>query len=553
MGARRGWRTVAEVDERGRAQELARLAAALAGGAGVSLPDSLALWRLAGGRPAAPPQRAADPGQELGEELERRLDERERRRGAHFTPAHVADRVVAMAIERPGTVVDPACGGGAMLLAAGRRLVDLGARREEVARRLLWGADLDPLASAVTEAAITLWAGTPPAPGHVVAGDTLLDGGAAWPHPPEGGFDVVVGNPPFQGQLGRTTARSADEAARLAERFGPAVSAYVDTAALFLLAAVDLARVGGRLALVQPQSTVASRDAGGVRAALAERARLVDLWAPSERMFAANVHICVPALDVGPGEPEDVGRWTDQLAAARGVPAVDLPAQTTIGDVATLVAGFRDEYYGLVPHVREAAGEPAAPLVTSGLIDVGIARWGERPVRFAKQAWARPEIDVAALAAADAGLAAWVARVRRPKVVVASQTRVIEAAGDLAGTWVPSTPVVSVLPHDAGAVPRLVALLCSPPVSAWAARRAAGTALSADAFRTSARLLAAVPLPLDDDAWAAATAALHERDRVEYAEAATAMFRLPAAQHDGAVAWWCERAKPTWPPPDQVR
>src|SRR5690606_20835887 len=117
-------------------------------------------------------------------------------------------------------VVDPACGGGALLLAAGRRLVAVGASPAVVARELLWGADLDPLAVAVTETAIALWSGgTPPAPGHVVVGDTLRRGRDVWPDMPGQGFDAVVGNPPFQGQLARKTARQPGDP-ELRARFG---------------------------------------------------------------------------------------------------------------------------------------------------------------------------------------------------------------------------------------------------------------------------------------------------------------------------------------------
>ena len=64
---------------------------------------------------------------------------------------------------------------------------------------------------------------------------------------------------------------------------------------------------------------------------------------------------------------------------------------------------------------------------------------------------------------------------------MASQTRVLEAAADPGGSWVPSTPAVAVVPHDPHDVDRLTAVLCAPPVSAWVVGQAAGTALSADA------------------------------------------------------------------------
>ena len=49
-------------------------------------------------------------------------------------------------------------------------------------------------------------------------------------------------------------------------------------------------------------------------------------------------------------------------------------------EIATATAGFRDQFYGLIPFVRD--GPADAPLVTSGLLDPGRSAWGERPARF---------------------------------------------------------------------------------------------------------------------------------------------------------------------------
>src|SRR3546814_13647365 len=118
----------------------------------------------------------------------------ERRAGAHYTPPEVSRRVAAMALGSPGAgarrVVDMSCGGGALLLAAGDALVAAGADPADVARELLWGADIDPLAVAVTEAALALWSGgTRPADGHLVGAAQLLSGRAAWALAPPAGFD----------------------------------------------------------------------------------------------------------------------------------------------------------------------------------------------------------------------------------------------------------------------------------------------------------------------------------------------------------------------------
>ncbi len=515
----------------------------------MGLPVDLELWRIAGGRPAAAaPIEAEDPAGALVAALERSLTTDERKQGAHYTPADLADRLVALATKgtRPGgrpTVVDPACGGGAMLLAAGRHLVASGIPIDVVARDLLWGADVDPLAAAVADTAIALWSrGTVPTTGHLVVADALAVGRKAWATGPKAGFDLVVGNPPFQGQLATSTSRSADHQDRLRERFGPAVAPYVDTAALFLLAGIDLARRGGRVALVQPRSTAAARDAGAVREAVARRARLVELWAPPGFAFAARVHVCVPVLAVGRRDPDP--DWSARLAAGDGVPVVDLPDGRTVGHLATAVAGFRQHYYGLVPHVREVGrSRPASPLVTSGLLGVGRSDWGAQEVRFAGTGWQRPAVDRRSLARDDPALAEWVERVSTPKVLVASQTKVVEAAADRTGRWVPCTPVVSVLPKRADDVDLLAAALCAPPASAWAAARAAGTGLSPGAIRMSAELALSVPLPTDRRRWRLAAEALAAQDLDAFAQLATAAHRLDPAQAEAVLDWWNPRAR----------
>ena len=207
--------------------------------------------------------------------------------------------------------------------------------------------------------------------------------------------------------------------------------------------------------------------------------------------------------------------------------------------MADAVAGFRQHYYGLVDHVHEAStAAVGAPLVTSGLVSVGACAWGTAPTRFAKRTWSRPVVDLAAVRAQDRRLGGWLDRVLRPKVVVATQTRVIEAAADRTGTWVPCTPVVSVIPRDGTEVDLIAAALCAPPVAAWAARRASGTGLSPDAIRMSAELALAAPLPRDRRLWEQAATHLLAGDLAAYAESATAMYRLDPATAHRVTAWW---------------
>ena len=517
-----------------RAGAVALRAAEIARASGVTLAEDLSLWTLAGGRPSV--EAVAGEPDELGRLLESSHDERQRQvRGAHYTGPELARALTERALEGHAepTVCDPACGGGALLLAAGRALAARGEDRAEVVRRLR-GVDIDPLAVATTEAALWLWAGARPPCGHLLVADALTDP-PDWPP-----IDVVVGNPPFLGQLARRTTRAEAYTARLRARFGDAVRAYTDTAGLFLLAGCALARAGGTVSMVQPQSVAAARDAAGVRAVVAASARVRDLWVPEGRPFRAAVQVCVVTLDVG-GPPAPANGWGAHLARAMGAPPVELGDGPTVHVEGPVGAAFRAEYYGTVPHVREQEDLPAGrPLLTSGLVDLGRSAWGERPARVGGARWERPVVDEAAL---EGRAADWARRTNGPKLVMATQSRVVEAAPDIDGHFLPGVPLVVAWPSPER-LWLVAAVLCSPPVTAWIAARCAGTGLSAHALRLSAGLVREVPLPPDADAWREGTVALETGDLDGFAAAMTAAYGC----EDSVAAWWRERCGSAWSP-----
>ncbi len=535
-----------------------------AAAAEMPLDDDLLIWSLAGDRPLPRTRlrQVGAPGMDgLASVLEGATGpDRRRAQGLHVTPRWLADRLVGLALPddaaRAGTptVCDPACGGGVFLLAAARALHGAGVPRARVVRSLLWGADIDPVGVAAAEAALWLWAGERPPEGRLVVADPLLASHDLWPG--AGEFAAVVGNPPFQNQLGRATARSAADQRVLRARFGDAVRAYTDTAWLFLLLACRLVRPGGRVVMVEPQSVVAARDAEAVRRALDDRADLRDLWLDEERIFDAAVRVCAPVLERrreepgasrGAGDEEGSGSWGRLWARALDLPFVDLPAGPTLGDRATVLAGFRDQYYGLIDTVREHGdrAEGDAPLVTSGAVDWAACAWGDRPTRYAKRRWTAPVVDLARLADAPAVARRWVARTRAPKLVVATQTRVVEAAVDVEGTWVPSVPTLAVVPTADEDLWRLAAAVLSPAATAWFARRSAGTGLDRGALKVTGPDLTALPLPNDGAAWDAAVVALRAFVASPAPGALDAYLDAAAGAYGVApavTAWWRSRA-----------
>ncbi|MFM7686964.1 MAG: N-6 DNA methylase [Actinomycetota bacterium] len=372
--------------------------------------------------------------------------------GAWYTPPSLVDAVVGEAVF-PGarSVLDPACGDGRFLRATGLPEQH--------------GLDIDP--------------DTPFEHGDALSRDW---GGQR--------FDVVVGNPPYLNQLSRHTSRGGSS------RFGG--GPYADAAAEFLALAVRLVRPGGRVGLVLPQSLMSARDAAGIREQVDAAAALRWMWWSDHQVFDAHVRVWAGVWEVG-GEPGPVRRCHGERfepLASMPMPATwaglltgGSPPQhdgPTLADIATFSADFRDQYYGLVGAVGDDVDGP--PLVTSGLIDPGVCHWGSRPVRFAKQRYASPRVAVQMLSPA---LQRWAAQRLVPKLLIANQTRVIEAVHDIDGRWLPCVPVITCTTPEPD---RVMATLASTAANEWVHHHAAGSGLGAGSVRLNPRLLGSIPL-----------------------------------------------------------
>ena len=259
---------------------------------------------------------------------------------------------------------------------------------------------------------------------------------------------------------------------------------------------------GGRVGSVVPQSLLTTRDASAIRAFVIERAAMTHMWWSDTLMFDAAVRTCAIGFEVGGDQsqvtrssgprfevraPMDLGTsWAGMLTDQLHVPRTN--GGQTLGDVASFTVDFRDQYYGLVGAVGDGFDGP--PLITSGLIEPGRCLWGERSVQFAKQRFAAPRVDLERL---SPKLRLWAGRRLVPKILIANQTRVIEAVADPIGEWLPSVPVITCTTHDPTTV---LAVLSSSAANDWVRHHAAGSGLSASAIRLSPALLAGIPCDL---------------------------------------------------------
>ncbi|MFT4658014.1 MAG: SAM-dependent methyltransferase [Ilumatobacter sp.] len=448
-----------------------------------------------------------------------------KQRGAWFTPDHLVQSVVAAVVDeefvsiragRSIRVLDPACGDGRFLLAAGAAIESFRGSADLV------GVDIDR----ATIDSISDRSGIETLCADALSSDRLVAEAAS--------FDLVIGNPPYLSQMAASTTRGGSS-----ERGG---GPYADAAVDFVALGADLVRSdGGRLAFVLPQSILSARDASAVRTAVDARATMFWSAWTGERDFDAQVVTCAVAFEFGTAAASMGGNWSHVVTSRSGVPAMPElfddphPAAGRLGDRARLNANFRDEYYGMIPAVGDHAEGP--PLVTSGLIDPGRCLWGERDVRFAKQRFRAPRIDLTLL---EGKMPAWAKKRLVPKVLIANQTPIIEAVCDPGGDWLPGVPVVAAYPEGTPDVVQcaweIAAVLSAPAVSVWAWHQRGGTGLSPNTIRVGPTMLAELPWP--SGSLTSAVGALRAGDVVACGRLVDVAYGLTDEDQARCLAWW---------------
>lgn len=531
--------------------------------------------------------------EDLGPAYEAALARDDRKvRGAWFTPPGLVTRLVAEALDARGldgltSVLDPACGGGAFLIGAARALVDRGVPKESVFA-MLHGWDIDADVLVVTHASLELLAlefGVDPVlvgNSTLINADFLASGGdqldlLAEPTVPKPKVDLVVGNPPFLTPLKAETARSPGDRARLKAISGAAAHRWVDSSVLFLQQAVGCLRPRGVCVLILPLSIVATRDAGQARVDVLSRASMRRCWIdPALEAFPGSAAVCAPFFELGPAAAAgtEVSRWRGlgfepltpvalpPRAESWALLAVDetslpvlvspLRAERTLADVATVAADFRDQFYALSEVVQEfeEAGEDAFPIVVTGAVDPARLLWGVRESRLNRTAWQRPAVKRDVIQSHPV-LADWSKARLQPKILVASQTRVVEAVVDESGSWLPCTPLLTVMPVAVD-LWSLAAAIGSPVAARWARIHTTGAARSAEAIKLSASQMRNLPVPDESSTLQAAGEAFRTAQQtqddavyvaslIESARLACDAYGLSTNETDEMVGWWSGR------------
>ena len=267
---------------------------------------------------------------------------RRKARGAFFTPPEVAEFIVEWAIrDAHDRTFEPSCGEASFMLAVAKRLRALGGRGRLPGQ--LHGVELHPPSAASASDSLS------------VAGfSSSIAIGDFFDFPFSGGYDAVVGNPPFvryQDFTGEARAR-AREAALAA---GVPLSGLASSWAAFVVHSAELLKSGGRLGLVLPAELLSVNYAAPVRRYLMQRFGHVRLVLFDERVFPGVLEEVVLLLAEGDGPTEQIEicqarnldgltnlralRWTPNPVDAKWTPA--LVPDDSFETYASLVQGGR--------------------------------------------------------------------------------------------------------------------------------------------------------------------------------------------------------------------
>ena len=471
--------------------------------------------------------------------------------GAFYTPPSIVEFLVRETLATLGasdrtvaepTVLDPACGDGVFLVEVYRRMhaqqrVRLQRPLTPAERlrlvRLLHGVDVDAHAVAACRRALVAEADLPSTEltRTIVCADALdLDWSRAFPDvAPRGGFDVVIGNPPYvDAEL--MTKRSPELRARCAARYA-AASGNWDLFCVFIELAMRRCREGGVHAFVVPNKLASASYAQGARRVLCEQGTITHVRDysgvaafPRELGVYPIAYVVRKSRDVGEPscfervamrggaldvverrsfDPRTLDAWRapwpilagdDHASALVARICGEFPPLSSVADV--LGAATVGEAYALQPLLfdRGEAGrarDDDLRVVNSGTIDRWSLRWGVRPMRYLGASLQRPVVRETEQSKLPHKR---LEQARRPKLIVAGMSRALEAAVDVRGELLAAKSTTIVMPYEGVDLHVLGAILNSTLATFIHRARFAGDALAGGYLRIGPPQLRTLPV-----------------------------------------------------------
>ncbi|MGI8405734.1 MAG: Eco57I restriction-modification methylase domain-containing protein [Thermomicrobiales bacterium] len=282
-----------------------------------------------------------------------------------------------------------------------------------------------------------------------------------------GGFDTVLGNPPFVNAI--EGSMSERDKLWLRSNF-PLTDGTADLAFQFFSLADQVTRPSGRFSLIQPRSFLNSKAAVRLRENIVSRRQPIMIYAPDNpKLFAGASqyvaavslgvgHICTVSQSPNPsridwnssisGENSRVSNWWELLQISEGLATEAVEdGRSTLDKFYSVAASMTTgDAYEVKPYVIDDQVGMGQKLVTTGLIDPLECKWGRQLCRYLKDDYQFPRIDIRS--PLPKNIEKRVENSKRPKVIVAGLTASIEAFVDERGECIGAVSTYSIFHPD---------------------------------------------------------------------------------------------------------
>ena len=340
------------------------------------------------------------------------------------------------------------------------------------------------------------------------ANDVIPADGPGW----SGGFDVVLGNPPFVNAIEGAIGERTKVPMRL---LYPELGGTADQAFQFLSLGTLTVSGGGSVGLVQPRSVLNAPACERLRSSLMERLppRRVFIGRRPDLFSGAAVFVCLLCLGRGDGlalvstddEPgaavwhrvslRTTNWWGEILGAQEGLElgasrdAIPLSARFEI--TASMTAA---DAYDLIPFVIDERDGSGPKLVTTGLIDPGVCLWGSDMCRYLKSDYLCPRVPTSD--SMTASIRRRLQKSRRPKIIVAGLSKRVECFLDTRGEFVGAVSTFSIYhpKDDVGALEDLCGALLSEDASVRFRLELGGNAMGGGNITMKKQFLESFPI-----------------------------------------------------------
>jgi hypothetical protein len=348
-------------------------------------------------------------------------------------------------------VVDPACGSGAFLvyvfdylLTENKRVGDILGNTlfstdhyvRDILRHNIYGVDLNEESVEITK--LSLWLKTAQKGkklttldenircGNSLVNDPTVAGDKAFNWQEDfanifksGGFDVVVGNPPYVDSESMTK-NVPEERNWLTKNYETAKGNW-DLFILFVQKGADLLKNGGYSSMIMPNKVLSAPYAKTLRAYISKNYKLVGLTdVTKESVFEVDVYPVITNIKkdtsantavITEGVAEIISKnniknadlpenWAlllnENQKAVHNVETVNLGALFNVSAAATVA-----EAYELKELIRENETAATGKIINTGTIDPYLTTWGISQINYIKSRYKYPYVDMSQIKAKD--------------------------------------------------------------------------------------------------------------------------------------------------------